>query len=137
MRHRVWFCKPLDEQATANTISQDLTGQCRPVALRCLRQFKPSSFSQRKMTMSATSLSPTRRSLLAGAAAVSAFSLLSSTLQAASVDGAIRSFRVDVPEADLVDLRRRVLATRWPDKETVGDRSQGVQLAKLRPLVEY
>jgi pimeloyl-ACP methyl ester carboxylesterase len=89
------------------------------------------------MTMSATSLSPTRRSLLVGAAAVGAFSLLPSTSQAASVDGAIRSFRVDVPEADLVDLRRRVLATRWPDKETVGDRSQGVQLAKLRPLVEY
>jgi pimeloyl-ACP methyl ester carboxylesterase len=50
---------------------------------------------------------------------------------------AIRPFRFDVPDEDLLDLRRRVAATRWPDKETVGDRSQGVQLAKLQPLVEY
>jgi hypothetical protein len=50
---------------------------------------------------------------------------------------AVRSFRIDVPEEELVDLRRRVAATRWPDKETVSDRSQGVQLAKLRQLVEY
>ncbi|TIP68847.1 MAG: epoxide hydrolase, partial [Mesorhizobium sp.] len=48
-----------------------------------------------------------------------------------------RSFHVDVPEEALVDLKRRILATRWPDKETVGDRTQGVQLAKLKPLVEY
>src|SRR3712207_9402669 len=50
---------------------------------------------------------------------------------------AVRPYRIDVPEEDLVDLRRRVAATRWPDKETVDDRSQGVQLAKLHPLVEY
>ena len=51
--------------------------------------------------------------------------------------GAVRPFRISVPEEDLVDLRRRIAATRWPDKQTVSDRSQGVQLAKLRPLVEY
>jgi pimeloyl-ACP methyl ester carboxylesterase len=50
---------------------------------------------------------------------------------------AVRPFRIDVPEGDLLDLRRRVAATRWPDKETVSDRSQGVQLAKLQPLIEY
>jgi pimeloyl-ACP methyl ester carboxylesterase len=50
---------------------------------------------------------------------------------------AVRPFRIDVPKEELVDLRRRVAATRWPDKETVSDRSQGVQLAKLQPLVEY
>jgi hypothetical protein len=50
---------------------------------------------------------------------------------------AIRPFTVAVPEEELVDLRRRLTATRWPDKETVDDRSQGVQLAKLQPLVEY
>jgi pimeloyl-ACP methyl ester carboxylesterase len=49
----------------------------------------------------------------------------------------VRPFRVGVPEEDLVELRRRIAATRWPDRETVDDRSQGVQLAKLRPLVEY
>jgi pimeloyl-ACP methyl ester carboxylesterase len=52
-------------------------------------------------------------------------------------DTAIRPFRVDVPAAALADLRNRVLATRWPEKETVNDRSQGVQLAKLQELVRY
>ena len=50
---------------------------------------------------------------------------------------AIRPFHVNVPEADLADLRRRLAATRWPDKETVADRSQGAQLAKLQELVRY
>ena len=52
-------------------------------------------------------------------------------------DTAIRPFRVNVPKADLVDLKRRLTATRWPDKETVADQSQGVQLAKLQELVRY
>jgi pimeloyl-ACP methyl ester carboxylesterase len=50
---------------------------------------------------------------------------------------AIRPFRVNVAEADLADLRRRVQATRWPDKETVADRSQGGRLAELRELLQY
>jgi pimeloyl-ACP methyl ester carboxylesterase len=50
---------------------------------------------------------------------------------------AIRPFRVNIPEAALVDLRRRIAATRWPEKETVTDQSQGVQLAKLQALVRY
>jgi hypothetical protein len=49
----------------------------------------------------------------------------------------IRPFRVNIPEEALVDLRRRILATRWPDKETVADQSQGAQLAKLQELVRY
>src|SRR5215204_4320961 len=52
-------------------------------------------------------------------------------------DAAIRPFRVDVPKADLADLRRRLAATRWPDKETAADQWQGVQLAKLQELVRY
>jgi pimeloyl-ACP methyl ester carboxylesterase len=52
-------------------------------------------------------------------------------------DTAIRSFRVNVPDADLADLKRRLAATRWPDKETVADQSQGAQLAKLQELVRY
>jgi pimeloyl-ACP methyl ester carboxylesterase len=52
-------------------------------------------------------------------------------------DTSIRPFRVDIPQEAIEDLRRRLAATRWPDRETVDDRSQGVQLAKLRPLVEY
>jgi pimeloyl-ACP methyl ester carboxylesterase len=49
----------------------------------------------------------------------------------------IRPFKIAVPEADLVDLRHRIAATRWPAKEQVDDQSQGVQLAKLQPLVKY
>jgi pimeloyl-ACP methyl ester carboxylesterase len=44
---------------------------------------------------------------------------------------------VDVPEEDLVELRRRVQATRWPEKETVADQTQGVQLATIRELARY
>ena len=51
--------------------------------------------------------------------------------------GAIRPFHVNVPQTELTDLRRRILTTRWPDKETVKDQSQGVQLATLRELVHY
>ncbi len=54
-----------------------------------------------------------------------------------SQDAEIRPFRVDIPQAELDDLRRRLLTTRWPDKETVPDQSQGVQLARLQGLVRY
>ncbi len=50
---------------------------------------------------------------------------------------AIRPFHVNVPEADLIDLRKRINATRWPDKETVMDSSQGVQLATIQKLAKY
>jgi pimeloyl-ACP methyl ester carboxylesterase len=50
---------------------------------------------------------------------------------------AIRPFHSNVPESDLADLRRRIAATRWPTRELVGDRSQGVQLATLRELARY
>jgi hypothetical protein len=49
----------------------------------------------------------------------------------------IRPFGVKVSDEALADLRRRIQATRWPDKETVADRSQGVQLATLRELARY
>src|SRR5215468_5905150 len=49
----------------------------------------------------------------------------------------IRPFEVRIPQAQLDDLRSRVNATRWPDKETVEDQSQGVQLGKLQELVRY
>src|SRR5256714_1100163 len=52
-------------------------------------------------------------------------------------DRSIRPFTVQVPQAALNDLRRRIAATRWPDRETVEDFSQGVQLEKLKPLVQY
>jgi pimeloyl-ACP methyl ester carboxylesterase len=50
---------------------------------------------------------------------------------------AIRPFRIDVPEPKLADLRRRIAATQWPEKETVADHSQGVPLATMRELADY
>src|SRR5690349_21141173 len=63
-------------------------------------------------------------------------SLSSAQTVPAGVD-AIRPFHVDVPEAALVDLRQRVAATIWPDRETVADASQGVQLATMQQLARY
>ena len=54
-----------------------------------------------------------------------------------TAESQIRPFRVNIQEEALIDLRRRIAATRWPDKETVADQSQGVQLAKLQELVRY
>jgi len=85
--------------------------------------------------MSGTSL--TRRDVLTTAAAAGVVSLLAAHQAAADDSNAIRPFRVSVPEEAILDLRRRIAATRWPDRETVDDRSQGVQLAKLQELVRY
>jgi len=49
----------------------------------------------------------------------------------------IRPFHIDVPDEELAELRRRIAATRWPSKELVTDRSQGVQLAALQELARY
>jgi hypothetical protein len=55
-----------------------------------------------------------------------------------TVDGtAIRPFRVNVPEGELTELRRRINATKWPERETVTDASQGVQLAPIQALARY
>ncbi len=106
--------------------------------------------------MSAVASSPTRRTFLVTVAAAGAFGLVLlaapsdaqtvpsadaqatvSGLGAAVEDTAVRPFHINVPEEALVDLRRRIAATRWPDRETVNDRSQGVQLAKIQELVRY
>jgi pimeloyl-ACP methyl ester carboxylesterase len=55
----------------------------------------------------------------------------------ADEDAAIRAFSVDVPEAKLADLRRRIAATQWPERETVGDSSQGVQLEVMQKLARH
>src|SRR5262245_2008552 len=80
-----------------------------------------------------------RRGLLVALAAALGSAILAGQIAAASAagDSAIRPFTVQVPEAVLVDLRTRIAATRWPDKETVADPSQGAQLAKLQELVRY
>src|SRR5215813_8949627 len=52
-------------------------------------------------------------------------------------ESSVRPFRVAVPEAQLVELRRRIKATRWPERETVADASQGVQLATTQALARH
>ena len=49
----------------------------------------------------------------------------------------VRSFKVSIPDLELSDLRSRINATKWPDRETVTDTSQGVQLATLQALTRY
>ncbi|MFZ1430381.1 MAG: epoxide hydrolase family protein [Geminicoccaceae bacterium] len=85
--------------------------------------------------MSATS--PTRRDVLATAAAAGAVSFLPGELAAASAGDAVRPFQFSAPDEQLVDLRERIVATRWPERETVTDQSQGVQLATIQELARY
>src|SRR4051794_13017270 len=84
------------------------------------------------------SVSPTRRELMIGAAAAGAVAVIPGALHAATSSGdAIRPFSFSFPQADLDDLRRRVTATRFPDKEIVTDTTQGVQLATMQKLAKY
>ncbi|MBS0408810.1 MAG: alpha/beta fold hydrolase [Proteobacteria bacterium] len=92
--------------------------------------------------------SSTRRSFLAASATVGAIGLATAAsaetldlVESASGGGAapaaaIRPFKFEAPEADLVDLRRRIAATRWPERETVNDRTQGVRLETMRALAQ-
>ena len=87
-------------------------------------------------------LNPDRRQLLGqaamGAVAASVSSLLPlHPAKAAAASGAIRPFQISVPEESLLDLQRRLAATRWPDREIVSDQSQGVQLTTVQELVRY
>ncbi|MCW3477284.1 epoxide hydrolase N-terminal domain-containing protein [Limobrevibacterium gyesilva] len=90
--------------------------------------------------MSEPSSLPNRRDLLAASTASAAAGWLNvlpvGAAKAAEGD-AIRPFRVNIPEEELVDLRGRIAATRWPDRETVNDQSQGIRLAKLQESVRF
>ena len=81
-------------------------------------------------------LRATRRQLLP---ALAASTILFASMASASTsdDASIRPFQVHVPDAVLNDLRQRIQDTRWPDRETVDDQSQGVQLTKIEDLVRY
>ncbi|EJZ17476.1 epoxide hydrolase [Rhizobium sp. Pop5] len=95
----------------------------------------------KQQSMEAMQLS--RRSLLFGSAgvALSAVALpnvaVAGVVASPAVGADLRPFEAEVPQAALDDLHRRLVATRWPEGETVADRSQGVQPEKLRALVEY
>lgn len=70
-------------------------------------------------------------------ATISSVTLPSTPAAAQHNDSEVRPFRVNIPEKELVELRRRIAAARWPTKELVEDRSQGVQLATLKALAHY
>jgi len=95
----------------------------------------------RTTTVTTEAIDHDRRRLLGatamGIAATGAASMLPLHSAAAVEREAVRPFRINFPEEHLVDLRRRVKATRWPDKETVTDPSQGVQLATIQQLARY
>jgi pimeloyl-ACP methyl ester carboxylesterase len=86
--------------------------------------------------MTALNINKKIRSSMTAVIAASAFTLGAIPAQAAEGED-IRPFRVAIPQAALDDLRKRVLAARWPTKELVEDRSQGVQLATMRELARY
>ena len=87
--------------------------------------------------MTSTSSLLDRRELLATTAVVAASSLIPANVSAATEDTTIRLFRINVPEEELINLRRRVAATRWPESETVTDDSQGVPLATMQELARH
>ena len=75
--------------------------------------------------------------LLASATAIIPALAADGSGAAAAHPNAVRPFHINIPEDALVDLRRRIAATQWPDMETVTDQSQGVQLATMKELVRY
>jgi len=102
--------------------------------------------------------SPTRRGFLAASVAAGVVGLLPAHRAAATAaddtpaaqpphrgespmdttgDNATRPFRIDFPEAELIELRKRINATKWPERETVTDESQGVQFATTQKLARY
>jgi len=103
--------------------------------------------------MSKTCYAPTRRTILAASATAGAVSLVPALMrspdyafgqtsnpggsQIATNADAIRPFSIDFPEEMLVDLRRRINATKWPDREIVSDTTQGVQLATMQAIARY
>jgi pimeloyl-ACP methyl ester carboxylesterase len=87
--------------------------------------------------MAAKLSSPNRRTVLAASAAVAASGLVPAQAQPVTPSDVIRPFRIDAPEAELTELRRRINATRWPERETVTNESQGVPLATIQQLARY
>ena len=97
--------------------------------------------SAEESPMQTSNVDQNRRRLLGmattGIAAAGAAGLLPSQLAAAPAGDAIRPFRIEIPQDALIDLRRRLAATRWPERETVTDDSQGVPLATMQELARY
>src|SRR5579871_3261736 len=102
-----------------------------------------SSTGSEEAAVFSTFSNTSRREMLAATAAGGvAFAVASGLAEAALAGGvagapAIRPFQVHVPDDDLIDLKRRLKATRWPERETVNDTTQGVRLATIQALARY
>jgi pimeloyl-ACP methyl ester carboxylesterase len=99
--------------------SNSIAARFRFMVEREIIHLCPTAFPSRRMIMSAQSSSATQRSA------------------AAEKGDAIHPFRVNIPKSDITELRRRINATRFPERETVTDQSQGVQLATIQKLARY
>jgi pimeloyl-ACP methyl ester carboxylesterase len=101
-------------------------------SVACAGVISPASGGALTMTSASSTTTPaptpTREAPIIGAAAAAA---------QPAADTAIRPFKFHATDEQLVDLKRRILATRWPEKETVSDSSQGVPLATMRELAQY
>lgn len=75
--------------------------------------------------------------IITGAFALLTAPIFAQTAPAAKASDQIRHFHINVPQAAVADLRQRIATTRWPEKETVKDQTQGVQLEKIQKLVKY
>src|SRR5271155_5007654 len=75
--------------------------------------------------------------LLSGATSANSATTPDAQAKSTGARDAIRPYHIHVPEQALVELRARLRATRWPEKETVSDRSQGNQLATMQEIVRY
>jgi len=102
--------------------------------LSCLTSAKERSMTSDKPH---DPLSPPRRALLAGSAVLSMSPFMAAVAQGASAGDSIRPFTFEVPKSKLDELRRRIANTQWPEKETVGDDSQGVPLATMQALARH
>src|SRR5262249_32235333 len=90
-----------------------------------------------EIIMSTMPQSSDGREALAASAVTAASSRVSGQARVETKRDAIREFHVNVPESELAELRRRINATRLPDRETVSDAAQGVQLATTQALARY
>ncbi len=95
-----------------------------------------SAFSRRTLLINSLAVAAVAAFSPATIAAIGKETTKKTIVQHSGTD-AIRPFHINVPKAALDDLRRRIVATRWPEKETVADESQGVQFATIQKLARY
>ena len=96
---------------------------------------EPPNLVVAKQTMTVVRVAAT--GLLSALMAIAALTVSATPAVADEKPAAIRPFRANVPDSELADMKRRLAATRWPDRETVTDLSQGPQLAKVQELVRH